>query len=128
MWLCRLAWAQLLANLFGAMTLPDSAENDYLMKCIMRTVASLGASAPWHRIFSGFCRERCVADLAEARRMCASGTRPSTRALCTDVRARLKPKPKNSLRIPSAPLRWPGPTAGTHRRDRPFTIELRVRI
>lgn len=34
---------QLLHNLFFALTLPDSGENDYLMKAIMRVVALLGA-------------------------------------------------------------------------------------
>ena len=34
---------QLLTNLFQAFTLGDSAENEYLMKCVMRVIAFSGA-------------------------------------------------------------------------------------
>jgi len=64
-------WQQLLSNLFGALTLPDSGENEYVMKCIMRVVTFAGSSI---RPVGAMCLERLTSILTE---LCQNPKNPS---------------------------------------------------
>ena len=54
---------QLLTNLFQAFTLGDSAENEYLMKCVMRVVSFMGVEI---KPFATQCQAQIVNMLTPA--------------------------------------------------------------
>jgi exportin-2 (importin alpha re-exporter) len=55
----------LLGGLFGALTLPESGENDYVMKALMRLLSLLGPEA---RVVAPTCAERLAAIMLELAR------------------------------------------------------------